>query len=268
MPLIQNVLLIGAGAIGRVVLRTLAGEPGVRIRTVLVPSGRRAHYQEAVGGLARVIDTLAELDGAPDFALECAGHTAVAEHVPMLLRRGIDCALSSVGSLATAGLPELLERAALEGNAQLTLIAGAIPGIDAIAAARAAGLDEVIYTGRKPPLGWAGSPADKAFDLKSLSAPTVIFEGSARDAARLYPKNANVAATVSLAGLGLDRTRATLIADPGVSTNIHEVSVRGTFGDMFVRIAGKPLPDNPRTSALAAWSAVRAVRNRVAPTVI
>ena len=266
--MIEQILLIGAGAIGRVVLRELAGDPRARIATVLVPPGRRAFYQQEIGGLARVIDALNDLDGVPDFALECAGHAAVKEHVPLLLRRGVDCALSSVGSLAEQGLPETLERAAQDGNAQLTLIPGAIAGIDAIAAARSAGLTEVSYTGRKPPLGWLGSPADGAFDLKHLTAPTVIFQGSAREAARLYPKNANVAATVSLAGVGLDRTRATLIADPGVSTNIHEVQVRGLFGELSIRVAGKPLPDNPKTSALAAWSAVRAVRNRVARTVI
>jgi aspartate dehydrogenase len=265
---IEQILLIGAGAIGRVILRELAGDPRARIATVLVPPGRRNHYQQEIGGLARVIDALNDLDGAPDFALECAGHAAVKVHVPLLLRRGVDCALASVGSLAEQGLPELLEHAAQEGNAQLSLIPGAIAGIDAIAAARSAGLTEVIYTGRKPPLGWLGSPADGKFDLHNLGAPTVIFEGSAREAARLYPKNANVAATVSLAGIGLDRTRATLIADPGVSTNIHEVQVRGLFGELSIRVAGKPLPDNAKTSALAAWSAVRAVRNRVARTVI
>lgn len=264
----EHVLLIGAGAIGRVVLRELAGEPRIKISTVLVSPGRRIHYQQEIGGLARVIDSLNDLDTAPDFALECAGHVAVRDHVPMLLRRGVDCAVASVGSLAESGLSEALERAAHDGNAQLTLIAGAVAGIDAIAAARFAGLTEVVYTGRKPPTGWLGSPAEKIIDLKALTTPTVIFEGSARDAARLFPKNANVAATVSLAGIGLDRTRATLIADPGVTANVHEVRAAGLFGELSMRIAGKPLPDNPKTSALAAWSAVRAVRNRVARTVI
>lgn len=264
----QRILLIGAGAIGKLVLRELAKERDLSVTHVLVSPRNMGAYRRELPDSIEVIASLDKLDSLPDFALECAGYEAVHAHVPTLLRRGVDVALASVGSLAEAGLIERLEAAAKTGRSQLTLIAGAVAGIDGIAAAKVGGLSEVIYTSRKPPLGWTGSPVARILDLKMLREPTTIFEGTARDAARLYPKNANVAATVALAGLGLDRTKVSFIADPSVTKNIHQVRARGAFGELELTLSGRPLPDNPKTSALAAYSAVRMLRNRVAPFAI
>ena len=263
--MLQQVTLIGFGAIGRSVFQRMAGHAGVRIVHIVVPQAHTAEVQAVVGEAARVVS---QVPAEASLVLECAGHGALVDHVLPALARGIECAVLSIGALSEPGLPEQLEAAAKSGGTQVHLLSGAIGGIDAISAARLAGLTEVTYTGRKPPLGWRGSPAEQVVNLDTLSEPAVILEGTARDAARLYPKNANVAATVSLAGLGLDHTRARLIADPGVTENIHEIDVRGEFGEMHITMRGKPLADNPKTSALTVLSALRFLNNRTAALTI
>lgn len=259
---VQQLTLIGFGAIGRSVWQRALALEGIRISHVVVSPSRVLEVQDQLAGQARVVSSV---PSDASLVLECAGHTALTQHVLPALERGVECAVLSIGALAEPGLPEKLTQAARAGNTQVHLLAGAIGGIDAISSARLAGLDEVTYTGRKPPAGWRGSPAELVTDLDSLTEPTVILQSTAREAARLYPKNANVAATVSLAGLGLDATQVQLIADPTVSENIHEIRAKGAFGELHLVMHGKPLADNPKTSALTVLSALRFLHNRVAP---
>ncbi|MDB5966682.1 MAG: hypothetical protein JWQ72_3182 [Polaromonas sp.] len=260
-----DVVLIGYGAIGQAICRRLQGSALVKVTHVVV---RPQRVDAVQSGLPAGIRAVAAVPAGTALALECAGHEALASHVLGALGKGTECAVMSVGALSEPGLPEQLAAAAAQGRTQMHLLAGAIGGIDAIAAARQAGLTDVTYTGRKPPLGWKGSAAEAVVDLAGLTRATVIFEGSAREAASTYPKNANVAATVSLAGLGLDATRVQLIADPAVSDNIHEIVARGEFGEMQVTMRGKPLADNPKTSALTVLSALRFLNNRAAALTI
>jgi aspartate dehydrogenase len=264
----KTLLLIGYGAMGRTVHDALRDHPHARIEYIVETAERRDAVQRELGASARVVASLDELPALPALALECAGHVAVTSFVPTLLARGVDTVIASVGALAEPGLPERLEAAAASGSAQLILVPGAIAGVDALRAAATRPLDAVAYTGRKPPRGWIGTPAEACVDLASVREATVIFEGNAREAARLYPKNANVAAMIGLAGIGLERTRVSLIADPNVTRNTHSLRARGEFGELELTVSANPLPANPKTSALAAFSIVRAIDNRVSPLVI
>lgn len=254
-----SISLIGFGAAGRAIFARALQEPGIGIRAVVVSESRWAEAAAWIDGRAEV---LTDLPRDCDLALECAGHAAISQHVIPALSAGTECAMLSVGALAKLGVAEQLEAATLRGATRLHLLPGAIGGIDALSAARLAGLEAVTYLGRKPISGWRGTAAEAALDLHSLREPTVIMQASARDAARQYPKNANVAAALALAGIGLDQTQVQLIADPTINENIHEFSATGAFGTMWVRIAGRQLLENPKTSELAVLSALRFLRQR------
>jgi aspartate dehydrogenase len=270
-----HVTLIGFGAIGRAVFARVTGLANLRVTQVVVSAKDVAQLQKemdaGVGAGVAVRDRLsvpAAQPGVATVVLECAGHSALKTHVLQALESGQECGVLSVGALSEVGLPELLADAAVRGKTQVHLLAGAIGGIDAIAAARLAGLTHVTYTGRKPPSGWRGTPAEAVVSLENIAQSAIILEATAREAARLYPKNANVAATVSLAGLGLDATRVCLIADPTITENVHEIHVVGAFGEMRIEMRGKPLADNPKTSALTVLSALRFLHNRANPLTI
>ncbi|WP_208539145.1 aspartate dehydrogenase [Algihabitans albus] len=258
--------MIGYGPIARFTSQKLAERDDVEIGAVLCRPGREAAALAALGPRPKVGVQVADLDTTVfDVALDCAGHGGLAAHGPDLLRAGLDVITLSVGALADAQLTERLNTAARAGSAQLELASGAIGGIDALTAARIGGLREVSYRARKPPAGWKGTAAEEVLDLDSLAEPTEHFRGPARAAALRYPQNANVAAIVALAGLGLDDTEVRLIADPSVDRNRHEIEARGAFGRLQVELEGAPLADNPKSSALAAMSLVSAVERRLAP---
>ncbi|MDM8165744.1 aspartate dehydrogenase [Roseovarius sp.] len=252
--------IIGEGAIGRYVADALASR-GLGPHVILTRSGPTG---TAPGGVTRV-RSADDLPGDLALMIDCAGHAALAQHGPAILSRGIDLVTVSLGALADPALETALTEAARRGRAQLHLASGAIGALDALRAARVGGLTEVTYTGRKPPKGWKGSPAEDRLDLDMLETAATHFEGTARDAATTYPKNANVAAAVALAGAGFEATQVRLIADPAVTANIHEIHATGAFGQFHFRIEGHALPDNPRSSALAAMSAVAAIERHIAP---
>jgi len=253
-------LLIGWGAIGRLVLERLGAEIEA---TVLVRPGRLDAARSVLPAAARAVDRLDILEPLPPLVFECGGHGAVREHGEAVLIRGAELVVVSTGALADPGLFATLKSAAEQGGGRLSLVPGAVGGIDALSAAREGGLSRVVYTGRKPPAGWRGTAAEAVVDLDRIERPTEVYRGNAGEAARRFPLNANVAATIALAGLGLETTEATLIADPAATGNNHRIEAEGAFGRFSLEFSGKTLPGNPKTSMMAALSVIRAVRNRI-----
>ncbi len=276
-------MLIGFGAIGATVWRQLLEAPDrVRLQGLLLREDR-GREDPARAGLVRerpgraaavalgiaVGARLAPLLPAPAtpgepraLVVECAGHEAVDAHGVASLEAGCDLMVVSAGALADPQRHDRLLAAARANGRQLIVPAGAIGGLDILGAARLAGLHEVRYRSRKPPAAWMGTPAQELVDLAGLAEPAVFYRGSARAAARDYPRNANVAATLALATLGFEQTQVELVADPAARGNFHEIEATGVSGSISLRIEGLASPANPRTSMITAFSVVRAVLDR------
>jgi aspartate dehydrogenase len=261
----NGIALIGFGAIGRTLAGLVAAEPDLRLAGVMV---RERAIPEArallPAGVPVVGDRGALLSTRPGLVVECAGQEALLTHAEGVLAAGVPLMVISTGALATPGL---LERLTARGSAPLIVPAGAIAGLDGLGALKQAGLQDVTYTSTKPPLAWRGTPAERILDLETLRERTVFFEGNARDAALRYPKNANLAATVALAGLGFERTRVRLVADPAAVGNVGEIEAMSEIGTLSVTMAGRASA-NPKTSASVAYSLLHAIRSRGARLVI
>jgi aspartate dehydrogenase len=254
---IMQIAFVGLGAIGHEVLRRLCAAQGpVRVLGALTahPEWRRP---------CATFDSLdALLEASPDLVVECARQHVLQELGPRILASGRNMVISSVGALAAEATHETLMRAAESGSARVFIPAGALAGIDALAAARQVGIDSVRYTRRAPPSTWIKSGAMEQRDAQALDRPHVVFDGSARDAARRYPKNANVTATVALAGIGFEKTRVILLADPAASANVHVIEAQGAFGKLTAEISAAPIAGST-SSAVVAGSIVRAILSNV-----
>lgn len=256
-----RIAIVGYGAMASALAAQLARSGELRIGAALV---RPQTARPVPEGMAR-LDSLAALkDWRPDLVVECAGHGALAQIAPAMLAAGVPVVATSIGALCDPDLRAALESAARQGGARLILASGALGGLDALRTAARAGLERVEYRGVKPPAAWMGSPAEQLVDLSAIAAPTVFFEGDAAEAARRFPQNANVAAAAALAGIGFERTRVALVADPSASVNRHELTAEGPAGRFAITLENAALPENPRTSWLAALSVEEAVRSHFA----
>lgn len=260
-----RVALIGWGAIARTVARLIEPDP-ISIVAVAVRDVSRA-WTELPPDATVLFDPRHLAAQRPDIVVEAASQEAVAPWGRAALEVGADYVVSSVSAFADADTLESLRADARRSGAQVRISPGALAGVDALAAARVSGLDAVEHRIVKPPHAWAGTPAEELCDLGQLDECTVFYRATAAEVARRFPKNANAAMTTALAGVGPDATTITLVADPSAATNRHELAARGEFGRLDVTIDNAPLPDNPKTSAMAALSLVRALRNRTSPVV-
>jgi aspartate dehydrogenase len=260
--------LIGYGAIGRRLAEAIVeGQAGrCELGAVLVRRPERIS-PEVVSRIGCLVtgDAADFLATRLDLVVEVAGHDALKAYGEDILRQGKDLLLISVGALADPHFEQRLRRAAHDYGRRVYLATGAIAGLDAIAAGAVGGLTSVTHSVRKPPAGLL--PADEVEQAQASQAPRVLYEGPAREAALRFPENVNVAAAISLAGLGLDRTIVRVVADPTVVRNTHEIEARGEFGELRIVLQNIPT-ENPKTGRLTAMSMIKALRSLTAEVVV
>ena len=261
----MRVGIIGGGTIARLFLQHIrAGELGAA-EVVAVVGRSDASRGKALAsdfGVPFVIGLEGLLARKPDVVVEAASHEAVHAFGPEVLRAGMALIVLSAGALADDTLRGSLERAAAEHGALLYVPSGGIGGLDALKAACIAGVDEVTIAVTKPPAAWKGIPYVERLgvDLDHLTTPVTLYDGPARAGVPHFPANVNIAAVLSLAGIGFDRTRLSAVADPRLKHNTHYIEIRGKTGNISIKLENVPSPENPKTAWLACYSALAALK--------
>lgn len=266
----MRIAFLGGGSIARLALETifqgrLEGFAPVAIlgRSAVSPARDLATRF----GVSYVLDRAALIAAKPDVLVEAASHEAVREHAAAVLEAGISMIVMSGGVLADDALREQLEQIAQVKAVTFCVPSGGIGGLDALKAVVAAGCESVEITVSKPPDAWRGVPFVEKLGVRmeQLVGPRILFEGTAREGVRHFPQNVNIAAVLSMAGVGFDRTRLKVVAEPGLERNTHTILVNGTTGTITLKFESVPFPENAKTSMLACYSALAALRAFRAP---
>lgn len=260
----KNIAFLGFGTIARIIHKTLSDESESLFNFigVLDPHLPEETFSDLLKRGCRSYHSIDDLIADhPHMVVEAANQEVAGMNVPLILAAGIDVLSLSVGAYIDKSLMKKLTDIQKEQKSgRLLLPSGALPGVDLIKAACVKGVESVELITRKPPRALVGAPGFNA----SHDGCHEVFSGTAREAVKLFPANINIAATLSLAGIGQDKTRVTIIADPMVQMNVHQVLIRGDFGEFEATIRCKP-SENPKTSMIAALSAIAALKNVVSP---
>lgn len=262
-----SVGLVGCGTIGRELARAFADETVTADLEIVYDRNtakRKAVVDEFDGEEPpNAVEEIPEVIEAVDLVVEAAGQSAVPDVAVPSLEAGCDVLLLSVGALADADLHQRVVRAANQSGRRVHVPSGAIAGLDAVKAAALTGdLDSVSLVTTKNPAGLDGAPylEGNDIDVHEIDAAMTVFEGTATQAAMAFPSNINVAMALSLAGVGPDNTTVQIVADPREENNVHHIEATGAMGDIETTVRNAPSPTNPKTSYLAAVSAIEKLR--------
>jgi aspartate dehydrogenase len=249
--------IIGCGAMGSEIAKACEGRLSVSLELVAICDSDEKKTQFLNGELKNKVRalTIDELIRESDLVVEAASAAISGDVAEKCVRAGKECLIMSVGGLLSK--IDILKQAN-EKKVRVHIPSGALCGIDGLKSASGGRVDSVTLTTRKPPKGLVGAPylKDNGIDVLAVKTETVIFEGSAAEAVKGFPANVNVSAVLSLAGIGAQKTRVRIVTSPDYTKNTHEVEVTGDFGKITTKTENMPSKNNPKTSALAIYSAI------------
>lgn len=258
----MKICVIGCGAIGTTIARAVDDMPEVDTTYLTDRSQecatRLQEHTKKVRYVPDIVPVLSEIR----LVVEAASQDAARYYAPLALSAGVDTLIMSVGVFQDEEFQNDAFRLAKRKGAKVYIPSGAIGGVDALAAASLDEMDEVTLTTTKPPNAFGPSEylESRGIVPSEIRVRTEIFKGSAREAVKHFPQNINVAATISMAGIGFEKTTIRIVCDPQVKTNEHNLKAKGKFGELDVVTRNLPSPRNPKTSYLAALSAISAIR--------
>jgi len=200
-----------------------------------------------------------------DLVIECATQEVAHDIIPKVVARGVDVMVMSVGALVDEDYRKMIFDKAKECDVRIYIPSGAVCGTDGLRASAIGDLREVELNTIQGTASFSGVEyvIQKGIDLDGLKERTLLYSGTAREAVKLFPRNVNVAALVSILGFGFDKTTVNIYADPTTTSNSHELKVKGEFGEMTCNTYNVTSSDNPNTSKLAVFSAISALERIV-----
>jgi aspartate dehydrogenase len=271
MPL--GVGLIGCGAIGTVLAHAIdEGQAGDTCLVMVYDrtAEKAKKISQKLKNKPKIAESFTELLESRNVKLviEAASQEAVRAYALKVLNARKDLMIMSVGALVDSKLASEISRVAKKSGRKVYIPSGAIVGLDGVKASSIGRVESVALTTRKPLKSLEDTPYFKERFKRNIKEPTLIYEGPAAEACKLFPANVNVAATLSLASIGTEKTMVRIIADPSIDKNFHEIEVKGEFGKLKVHVESVPFISNPKTSYLAALSAIATLKKITEPLVI
>ena len=261
----KKIGLLGCGAIGtQIALAIDSGKiPGLLTHVYDVSKGYSTELVSKLNTKPIIVENPHLLSSYPvDIVVEAASQDAVKDVGLSVLQNKRDLMIMSVGALLDESIYDILSDACVDFQKTIYLPSGAIGGLDGLKSVKDE-IDTISITTTKHPRSLKGAKffEDSDIGLDNIRTATKIFKGSAKEAVSLFPANINVAALLSLAGIGSDNTDVNIVADPDTDKNTHHIEARGKFGKMTFTIENSPDPANPKTSRLAILSAIETLRN-------